>query len=50
MKTKNIGSTLDSFLREEGLYKDVRAAAIKRVVARQDEAAKAAKRVSRTLK
>jgi antitoxin HicB len=40
MKKKNIGSTLDSFLREEGLYKDVSAAAIKRVVARQAKAAK----------
>lgn len=35
MKKRNIGSTLDSFLREEGLYKSVSTAAIKRVVARQ---------------
>jgi hypothetical protein len=40
MKKKNIGSTLDSFLREEGLYERVSAAAIKRVVARQVKAAK----------
>ena len=39
MKKKNIGSTLDSFLREEGIYDEVSATAIKRVVARQVEAA-----------
>ena len=39
MKKKNIGSTFDSLLREEGLYEDVSATAIKRVVARQVEAA-----------
>jgi antitoxin HicB len=39
MKKKNIGSTFDSWLREEGLYEDVSASAIKRVVARQVEAA-----------
>jgi antitoxin HicB len=39
MKKKNIGSTFDSFLREEGMYEAVSATAIKRVVARQVEAA-----------
>jgi hypothetical protein len=39
MKKKNIGSTFDSWLREEGLYEEVSASAIKRVVARQVEAA-----------
>ena len=39
MKKKNIGSTFDSWLREEGLYEKVSATAIKRVVARQVEAA-----------
>jgi hypothetical protein len=39
MKKKNIGSTLDSFLRGESLYKGVSAAAIKRAVARQEKAA-----------
>jgi antitoxin HicB len=39
MKKKNIGSTFDSFLRKEGIYEEVSAAAIKRVVARQVEAA-----------
>jgi antitoxin HicB len=37
MKKKNIGSTFDSFLREEEMYEDVSAVAIKRVVARQVE-------------
>ena len=39
LKKKNIGSTFDSWLREEGLYEKVSATAIKRVVARQVEAA-----------
>ena len=39
MKKKNIGSTFDSWLREEGLYEEVSATAIKRVVVRQVEAA-----------
>jgi antitoxin HicB len=39
MKKKNIGSTFDSWLREEGLYEKVSATAVKRVVARQVEAA-----------
>ncbi|MBZ5608884.1 MAG: helix-turn-helix domain-containing protein [Acidobacteriia bacterium] len=39
MKKKNIGSSFDSWLREEGLYEEVSAAAIKRVVSRQVETA-----------
>lgn len=39
MKRKNIGSTFDSWLREEGLYEKVSATAIKRVIARQVAAA-----------
>jgi DNA-binding Xre family transcriptional regulator len=35
MKDKNIGSTFDSWLREEGIYEEVSANAIKRVIARQ---------------
>jgi len=35
MKNKNIGSNFDDFLREEGIYEEVTAAAIKRVVAFQ---------------
>lgn len=36
MKKKNIGSTLDSWLREEGLYKEVNASAAKRRADRAD--------------
>ena len=39
MNKKNTGSTFDSWLREEDLYEKVSATAIKRVVARQVEAA-----------
>lgn len=39
MKKSNIGSTVDSWLREEGIYAEVSATAIKRVVARQVQAA-----------
>jgi antitoxin HicB len=39
MKKKNIGSSLDSFLHEESIYEEVTATAIKRVLARQVEAA-----------
>ena len=35
MEQKNIGSTFDSWLREEGTYEEVSANAIKRVIARQ---------------
>ena len=39
MKKKNIGSSFDSWLREEGTYEEVTATAIKRVLARQVAAA-----------
>ena len=39
MRKKNIGSTFDSFLHEEGIYEEVSFAAIKRVVVRQVESA-----------
>ena len=39
MKKKNIGSSFDSWLREEGVHEEVTAVAIKRVLARQVEAA-----------
>jgi predicted XRE-type DNA-binding protein len=39
MKKNNVGSSFDSWLREEGIYQDVTATAIKRVLARQVEAA-----------
>ncbi|MGH9533453.1 MAG: XRE family transcriptional regulator [Terriglobales bacterium] len=35
MKRRNIGSSFDSWLHDEGIYEEVTAAAIKRVVARQ---------------
>jgi hypothetical protein len=38
MKEKNIGSTFDSWLREEGIYQEVTATAIKRVLASQEAA------------
>jgi len=47
MKKKNVGSTFDSFLREEGIYEEVSAAAIKRVVARQVEDAMQQKGLSK---
>jgi len=39
MNKRNIGSSLDNWLREEGIYEEVSAGAIKRVLARQVEAA-----------
>ena len=42
MKKKNIGSSFDSWLREEGIQEEVTAGAIKRVLARQVQAAMAA--------
>jgi len=47
MKNKNIGSTFDSWLREEGIYGEVTSAAIKRVLARQIEAAMKERNVSK---
>jgi antitoxin HicB len=35
MKSKHIGSSLDDWLREEGMYEEVTAVAMKRVLARQ---------------
>lgn len=39
MKKKNIGSSFDSWLREEGIYEEVTATVIKRVLSRQLQAA-----------
>jgi antitoxin HicB len=47
MKKKNIGSSFDSWLREEGLYEEVSATALKRVLARQVEAAMKEKQFSK---
>ena len=48
MKKKNVGSSFDSWLREEGIYEEASANAIKRVVARQVEAAMQEKGLSKT--
>ena len=47
MKKKIIGSTFDSWLRKEGIYEPVTSAAIKRVLARQVEAAMKEKQFSK---
>ena len=47
MKRKNIGSSFDSWLREEGMYEEVTASAIKRVLARQLQAAMKEQSVSK---
>ena len=47
MKKTNIGSSFDSWLREEGIYQEVTATAIKRVLARQVEAAMKEKNFSK---
>jgi hypothetical protein len=44
MKKKKIGSTFDSWLREEGIYEEASANAIKRVMVRQLTSAKTHKR------
>jgi hypothetical protein len=44
MKTNNIGSSFDSWLREEGIHDEVSAAAINRVIARQVELTVAGRR------
>jgi antitoxin HicB len=48
MKKKNKGSTLDSLLREDAIYEEVTSVAIKRVLARQLEAAMHKQNLSRT--
>jgi len=47
MKKKNVGSTFDQWLREEGIYEETTSAAIKRVLARQIEAAMREQSVSK---
>ena len=47
MKKQNVGSTFDSWLREEGIYEEVSATAIKRVLSRQLEAAIEEKGISK---
>jgi hypothetical protein len=47
MRKKNKGTTLDSLLREDGIYEEVTSAAIKRVLARQLEEAMRELRLTR---
>src|SRR5450759_604177 len=47
MKKSNIGSSFDSWLREEGIYQEVTVTAIKRVLARQVSAAMKEKNFSK---
>ena len=47
MKREHIGSSFDDWLREEGIYEEVTAAAIKRVLARQIEHAMKEKQLSK---
>ncbi len=47
MKKRNIGSSVDSWLREDGIYEEVAATAIKRVLARQVAAAMKEKHFSK---
>jgi antitoxin HicB len=47
MKRKNMGTSFDDWLRKEGIYEEVTAAAIKRVLARQIQRAMKEKRLSK---
>lgn len=47
MRRENKGSSFDDWLKEEGIYEEVSAAAIKRVLARQIEHAMKEKRLSK---
>jgi len=48
MKKENIGTSLDDWLHEEGLYEEVTSVAIKRVLARQLSQQMADQRVSKS--
>jgi antitoxin HicB len=47
MKRENKGSSFDNWLKEEGIYEEVSAAAVKRVLARQIERAMEERRLSK---
>ena len=47
-KKGRIGSSFDDFLKEQGLYEEVTAAAIKRVIARQLDALMEEKKLTKT--
>ena len=48
MKASNIGTSLDSWLREENIYDEVNESAIKRVLARQIAAAMQQRQLSKS--
>lgn len=48
MKHKNVGSSFDDFLKDEGLLADAEATAIKRVIAFQVDALMKEKKISKT--
>lgn len=48
MSKRNVGSTFDSWLREEGIYEEVSTAAMKRVLARQVEAAMTERQITKS--
>lgn len=47
MKPNHVGSSVDNWLREEGLYEQTTSRAIKRVLARQLQAAMTAQKVTK---
>ena len=47
MKKKNIGTSFDNWLREEGIYEEATSTAIKRVLARQLESAMKEQKLSK---
>jgi antitoxin HicB len=47
MKKKNVGSSFDSWLREEGHYEEVRATAFRHILAQHVEAAMKEKHLSK---
>ncbi len=48
MKEKNIGTSFDNWLHQEGIHEEVTAGAVKRVLARQVEAAMEQEGLSKT--
>jgi antitoxin HicB len=48
MKASNVGSSFDSWLREESIYEEVNESAIKRVLARQITAAMQERQLSKS--
>lgn len=48
INNKHVGSTLDDWLKEEGIYEEVTAAALKRVIAYQVEEAMKEQKITKT--